>query len=117
MCFSKYINKKYILEEIGANYVHVLVPAVQCPYCKQFGGWFIPSSEKRIPNGVRALAYHRFEDTFGDKTVYFQNWITCPVLYRGLQCMVRTAPTDAGAIHGLSEYDVEGSISKNQLIQ
>jgi hypothetical protein len=107
-CFLAYIEKKYILEEMGGNFLHWLVPAIKCPYCNQFGGWYIPHGEKLIPDGVRVYGYHKGQTAFDDRsTIYLENWITCPVLFMGLQCMLQ-ADRPNEAVDLPAEYRVEG---------
>jgi serine acetyltransferase len=51
-CFHQYYQKKYLLEEMSENFMHMFVPVIVCPNCKILCGFFIPHNMKRVPDGV-----------------------------------------------------------------
>jgi hypothetical protein len=57
-CFLENVHQKYLLPPIGENYCHILVPAIICPLCQQFGGWRIKGTGQLIPDSVQPFAYH-----------------------------------------------------------
>jgi hypothetical protein len=110
-CFFEDLHFKYVDSEMISNFCHILVPAISCPMCKQFGGWSMLNKKQKVPDDVRVFA-----DTWGDNQRICDNWITCPILYKALQSKIVTkklGPVTLPPDYGIGRYTTKKMLDKH----